>query len=38
MIPEIGLFALVLALIVALIQSSLPILGAARGDSTWMAI
>jgi len=38
MIPEIGLFALVLALVVALIQSSLPILGAARGDSTWMAI
>jgi cytochrome c-type biogenesis protein CcmF len=36
MIPEIGHFALALALAVALIQSVLPILGAARGDIVWI--
>ena len=36
MIPEIGHFALVLALALALIQSVLPIWGAARNDAVWM--
>jgi cytochrome c-type biogenesis protein CcmF len=36
MIPEIGQFALTLALGFALVQSILPILGAARGNSLWM--
>ena len=38
MIPEIGHFALILALLLTLIQGVLPIAGAARGDSTWMAL
>jgi cytochrome c-type biogenesis protein CcmF len=37
MIPEIGHFALVLALCVAIVQTVLPIAGAARGDAGWMA-
>jgi len=36
MIPEIGQFALALALSIALVQSVLPMLGAARGDILWM--
>jgi cytochrome c-type biogenesis protein CcmF len=36
MIPEIGHLALALALAVALIQSTLPMIGAARGNLTWM--
>ena len=36
MIPEIGQFALALALATALVQSVLPIWGAARGDAAWM--
>ena len=36
MIPEIGQFALALALGAALVQSVLPIAGAARGDAAWM--
>ncbi|WP_334151449.1 heme lyase CcmF/NrfE family subunit [Hyphomicrobium sp.] len=36
MIPEIGQFALALALAIALVQSVLPILGASRGDLVWM--
>lgn len=36
MIPEIGHFALVLATALALVQSILPILGAARGNVVWM--
>ena len=36
MIPEIGHFALVLALTLALVQSVLPIWGAARNDAIWM--
>ncbi|UMA67397.1 heme lyase CcmF/NrfE family subunit (plasmid) [Roseivivax marinus] len=36
MIPEIGHFALSLALAIALVQSVLPILGASRGNITWM--
>ncbi len=36
MIPEIGQFALTLAFAIALVQSVLPILGAARGNHLWM--
>lgn len=36
MIPEIGQFALTLALAIALVQSILPILGASRGNLVWM--
>lgn len=36
MIPEIGHFALILALALALVQSVLPIWGAARNDGVWM--
>ncbi|MBT5980211.1 MAG: heme lyase CcmF/NrfE family subunit [Acidiferrobacteraceae bacterium] len=38
MIPEIGVFALILALLVALIQSVLPIIGASRGILAWIAL
>ncbi len=37
MIPELGHLALTLALSAALVQSVLPIWGAARGDAAWMA-
>ncbi|MFQ3355238.1 MAG: cytochrome c-type biogenesis protein CcmF, partial [Paracoccaceae bacterium] len=36
MIPELGQFSLVLALLIAILQSIVPILGASRGNSTWM--
>jgi cytochrome c-type biogenesis protein CcmF len=38
MIPEIGHFALILALCVAVVQASLPIYGAAVGSSTLMSV
>ena len=38
MIPELGTFALILALIVALVQSSLPMIGAANGNAAWIAL
>ena len=38
MIPEIGQFALVLALCLALVQATLPLLGAWRGRPEWMAL
>ena len=38
MIPEIGHFALILALCVALVQGTLPLIGAQRGNLTWMAV
>ncbi len=38
MIPEIGHFALILALCVALVQSSVPLIGASRGSMVWMAL
>ncbi|HKK05335.1 MAG TPA: heme lyase CcmF/NrfE family subunit [Gammaproteobacteria bacterium] len=38
MIPELGHFALVMALCVALVQAVLPLAGAARGVGTWMAV
>jgi len=37
MIPELGQFALALALIAAIVQSVLPIVGAARRNTLWMA-
>ncbi|SHE64386.1 cytochrome c-type biogenesis protein CcmF [Litoreibacter ascidiaceicola] len=36
MIPELGQFALSLALIAAVVQSVLPMMGAARGNALWM--
>ncbi len=38
MIPEIGTFALVLALLVALVQGTLPLIGAQRGVAAWVAL
>jgi cytochrome c-type biogenesis protein CcmF len=38
MIPELGQFALVLAALVALAQSTVPLVGAARGNSRWMSL
>src|SRR6185295_1343498 len=38
MVPEIGQFALILALLLALTQGILPIVGAARGIPPWMAL
>ena len=38
MIPELGHFALIVALLVALVQGVVPMLGAARRDSTLMAV
>ena len=38
MIPELGQFALVLAALVALAQSTVPLIGAARGNNRWMAL
>ena len=38
MIPEIGQFSLILALMLALVQGVLPIVGAARGMQAWMGV
>jgi cytochrome c-type biogenesis protein CcmF len=38
MIPELGHFALILALSVAFIQAVVPLVGAQRGDAQWMAV
>src|SRR4051812_31075834 len=38
MIPELGQFALALALAISLVQTVLPIAGAARGNAAWMAV
>ena len=38
MLGELGHFALVLALLVVLLQAALPLLGAQRGNATWMAV
>jgi cytochrome c-type biogenesis protein CcmF len=38
MIPEIGQFSLILALMLAFTQGVLPIAGAARGNHVWMAL
>jgi len=38
MIPEIGQFALIIALLLALTQAILPLYGASHGNRTWMAL
>src|SRR3977135_1411925 len=38
MIPEIGQFALILALLLALTQATLPLIGATRGNRSWIAL
>ncbi|MCX7184946.1 MAG: heme lyase CcmF/NrfE family subunit [Nitrosospira sp.] len=38
MIPELGNFALILALLLAITQGTLPIIGAARGIPSWVAL
>ena len=38
MIPELGHFALILALFLAMVQTIIPLIGAARGNLTWMAM
>jgi len=38
MIPELGHFALILALCIALVQGTLPLIGAARGNGALMAL
>ena len=38
MIPELGQFALALALAVALVQAIVPMVGAARGNLAWMSV
>ncbi|MCP5142937.1 MAG: heme lyase CcmF/NrfE family subunit [Chromatiales bacterium] len=38
MIPEIGHYALVLALCIAIIQATLPLIGAQRGIPSWIAV
>ena len=38
MIPEIGHYALILALVMAVVQGTVPLIGAWRRDATWMAL
>ena len=38
MIPELGQFALIMALVMALAQSSLPVIGAAKGINSWISM
>src|SRR5438132_3837495 len=38
MVPEIGQFALIVALLLALTQASVPMIGAARGNRSWMSV
>ena len=38
MIPEVGQFALIMALLLALTQATIPMIGAARGVRSWMAV
>lgn len=38
MIPEIGNFSLILALLLAVVQGTLPIIGATRGIPSWIAL
>ena len=38
MIPEIGQFALTIALLLALTQATFPLIGASRGNRTWIAL
>ena len=38
MVPEVGQFALVMALLLAVTQATVPMIGAARGIRSWMAL
>ncbi len=38
MVPEVGHFALILALVFAVLQTVFPIAGAARGNATWIGL
>jgi cytochrome c-type biogenesis protein CcmF len=38
MVPEVGQFALILALLLAVTQATLPLIGAARGNRSWIAL
>jgi len=38
MAPELGNFAIILTLCIALVQGALPLIGAARGNRAWMAL
>ena len=38
MVPEIGQFALILAFCLAILQATMPIIGAHRGNKAWMAL
>ena len=38
MIPELGLFALILALLVSAVQGVVPLIGAQRNNAAWMAL
>ena len=38
MVPEIGQFALIIALLLALTQATLPLVGASRGTQSWIAL
>ena len=38
MIPEIGLFALILALLIAVLQCAIPIAGATRNNHSWIGV
>ncbi len=38
MIPELGHFALIMALAMAIVQTIFPVIGAATGNRTWMAL
>ncbi|MBL8274105.1 MAG: heme lyase CcmF/NrfE family subunit [Xanthomonadales bacterium] len=38
MLPELGQLALILALLLALVQSTLPLVGAQRGNARWMSV
>ena len=38
MIPEIGQFALIIALLLALTQATFPLIGASRGNRTWIGL
>ena len=38
MVPEIGQFALIIAFLLALTQATLPLLGASRGNRSWIAL
>jgi cytochrome c-type biogenesis protein CcmF len=38
MIPELGHFALIVALCIAVVQALVPLIGSLRGDAAWMAV